>query len=99
MVLSLGNRIQLRNSYGVWEMKAQTPFVLSATLTIEADRRFTLVSQTDGSGRQGLLGVMGPQLMMLTDDGSVEAYTYEASTGDHLVLTSMTDGVRYYLTR
>jgi hypothetical protein len=80
-------------------MKAQTPFSPGATLTIDADRRFMLVSQTDGAGRQGRLGVMGPQLMMLADDGSVEVHLYEAPTNDHLVFTSMTDGFKYDLNR
>jgi tetratricopeptide (TPR) repeat protein len=84
---------------GVWEMKAQTQFAPGATLTIDADRRFMLVSQTDGAGRQGRLGVMGPQLMMLADDGRVEVHLYEAPTNDHLVFTSMTDGFKYDLNR
>lgn len=84
---------------GVWEMKAQTSFVPDAILTIGADKRFSLVSQTDAVGRQGLIGVVGPQLMLLSDDGSIEVHTYQAATSDQLVLTSMDDGTGYDLTR
>jgi len=84
---------------GEWDLRAQTPSGQDATLTIGADKRFTLVSQSGGPGRQGRLGMMGPQLMMLSDDGSVEVHIYEAAAGGQFVLTSMVDGARYDLTR